>query len=160
MGLIRDILGIGKAVKGVAEVFVANKTENAEFEHLEHSAALGQFAEEFRRQRGNWFNNFIDGLNRLPRPILALGTVGLFVFSMVDPIGFSERMIGLDTVPRELWWLLAAIVSFYFGAREMHYVRNNSADRSKRRVRQISTPPVDDEENAALADWAQTQPDG
>ena len=88
-----------------------------------------QVAHEFRRRRGNWFDKIIDGLNRLPRPILALGTVGLFVFSMVDPIGFSERMIGLDTVPRELWWLLAAIVSFYFGARELHYVRDQRAAR-------------------------------
>ncbi|MDA9789552.1 holin family protein [Amylibacter sp.] len=88
MGLIRDILGIGKAVKGVAEVFVVNKTENAEFEHLEHSAALDQFAQEFRRKRGNWFNNFIDGLNRLPRPILALGTVGLFIFQWSIQSGF------------------------------------------------------------------------
>ncbi len=160
MGLIRDILGIGKAVKGVAEVFVVNKTENAAFEHLEHSAALDQFAQEFRRRRGNWFNNIIDGLNRLPRPILALGTVGLFVFSMVNPIGFSERMIGLDTVPRELWWLLAAIVSFYFGAREMHYVRNQRVGRPIRSVTPQGPALVDTEEIAALADWAQSQPDG
>ncbi|MEJ6709734.1 MAG: holin family protein [Amylibacter sp.] len=158
MGLIRDVLGIGKAVKDVAKVFVVNKTENAKFEHLEHSAALDQFSEEFRRSRGNWFNNLIDGLIRLPRPILTLGTVGLFVFSMVDPTGFSKRMIALDTVPCELWWLLAAIVSFYFGAREMHYVRNQRPGRRKRNTAQ-NTARVDAEENAALADWVQTQPD-
>jgi hypothetical protein len=26
-------------------------------------------------------------------------------------------------VPEPLWWLLGAIVSFYFGARELHYQR-------------------------------------
>jgi hypothetical protein len=27
-------------------------------------------------------------------------------------------------VPEPLWWLLGAIVSFYFGARELHYLRS------------------------------------
>ncbi len=152
MGLIRDVLGIGKAVKDVAEVFVVNKSENAEFEHLEHAAALDQFSNEFKRERGNWFNNFVDGLNRLPRPILAIGTFGLFAFSMVDPVAFSERMVGLNTIPRELWWLLGAIVSFYFGAREMHYIRKTQPLRSTP-VTLIERPSVDDEDNPAVADW-------
>lgn len=153
MGLIRDIFGIGKAVKDVAEVFVVNKTENAEFEHLEHSAALEQFSEEFRRGRGTWFNNVIDGFNRLPRPILALGTVGLFVFAMYDPAGFSKRMIGLNTVPRELWWLLGAIVSFYFGARELHYVRKSSPRTLARIGRKGHETTEENADNPAITDW-------
>lgn len=66
----------------------------------------------------------INGLNRLPRPMLALGTLGLFIFAMVDPEAFGARMVGLDAVPEPLWWLLGAIVSFYFGARELHYFRD------------------------------------
>jgi hypothetical protein len=59
----------------------------------------------------------MDGLNRLPRPALALGTLGLFVSAMVDPVWFASRMQGIALVPEPLWWLLGAIVSFYFGAR-------------------------------------------
>ena len=36
---------------------------------------------------------------------------------MVDPVWFASRMQGLALVPEPLWWLLGAIVSFYFGAR-------------------------------------------
>jgi hypothetical protein len=32
-------------------------------------------------------------------------------------------MVGLAEVPEPLWWLLGAIVGFYFGARELHYRR-------------------------------------
>jgi hypothetical protein len=32
-------------------------------------------------------------------------------------------MQGLQLVPEPLWWLLGAIVSFYFGARELHHQR-------------------------------------
>ena len=33
-------------------------------------------------------------------------------------------MVGLNAIPEPLWWLLGAIVAFYFGARETHYFRN------------------------------------
>ena len=58
--------------------------------------------------------------------MLALGTLGLFVYAMLAPAGFSLRMQGLALVPEPLWWLLGAIVSFYFGARELHHQRTRS----------------------------------
>jgi hypothetical protein len=36
---------------------------------------------------------------------------------MADPVWFAERMQGIALVPEPLWWLLGAVVSFYFGAR-------------------------------------------
>jgi hypothetical protein len=45
-----------------------------------------------------------------------------------------------------LWWLLGAIVAFYFGARETHYFR----------TRGVTSPFVGQgvvEGNAALEDW-------
>ena len=81
------------------------------------AAALGQFAAEFARPRRGLFDRAVDALNRLPRPALALGTLGLFVAAMVDPVWFAARMQGIQLVPEPLWWLMGAIVSFYFGAR-------------------------------------------
>ena len=127
MGLIRDIFGIGKAVRDVAEVFVPNQTEVADHQHKERIANYSQFSEEFKANGQGWFDSIINGLNRLPRPIMALGTVGLFAYAMVDPISFSTRMEGLQLVPEPLWWLLGAVVSFYFGARELHYLRGRTA---------------------------------
>lgn len=69
---------------------------------------------------------------------MALGTVGLFVFAMANPVDFATRMQGLDYVPDPLWWLLGAIVSFYFGARELHYARE------KRPQMLISSRPIAD----------------
>lgn len=73
------------------------------------------------------YDRMIDGLNRLPRPCLALGTLGLFVYAMAEPEGFSRRMRGLAEVPEPLWWLLGAVVSFHFGAREAYYLRGRRA---------------------------------
>ena len=130
MGLIGTILGAGGAVRqagevvgGVAEVFVGNEAEREAAASKQVLAAVGQFGAEFALPAQGRFDGFVNGLNRLPRPLLALATLGLFVYAMAAPMGFSVRMQGLALVPEPLWWLLGAIVSFYFGARELHHQR-------------------------------------
>lgn len=121
MGLIGHLLalvfGDGRnVVRETAEVFRENAEAGAVRALDRQQAALQQFAAEFQPRRGR-FDAVIDGLNRLPRPALALGTIGLMVSAMVDPVWFAERMQGLALVPEALWWLMGAVVSFYFGAR-------------------------------------------
>ena len=132
-GVDRAARGVGGAVTDVAEVFTVNKTKQVELQHAAQAAALAQFAAEFRPAR-SWFDALVDGINRLPRPTMAVGTIGLFAYAMADPVGFAERMVGLALVPDQLWWLLGAVVSFYFGARELHKHREAkplTADRVK-----------------------------
>ncbi|MFO1141281.1 MAG: holin family protein [Amaricoccus sp.] len=130
MGMIGSILGAsgairqtGEAVGGVAEVFVGNEAEREAAASKQTLAAVGEFGAEFALPTQGRFDGFVNGLNRLPRPMLALSTLGLFVYAMAAPAGFSVRMQGLALVPEPLWWLLGAIVSFYFGARELHHQR-------------------------------------
>jgi hypothetical protein len=78
---------------------------------------MDQFAKEFAVARTGRFDRFMDGLNRVPRPLMAFGTIGLCVAAMVNPIWFAARMQGIALIPEPLWWLMGAIVSFYFGAR-------------------------------------------
>lgn len=122
MGMIEDLLGMlfgggRNAVRETVEVFRENAEAGAQRATQVQMGALDQFAAEFVVPRRGWFDRFMDGLNRLPRPALALGTLGLFVTAMADPVWFGERMQGLALVPEPLWWLLGVIVSFYFGAR-------------------------------------------
>jgi len=140
MGLMSVLGGLGGLLRGakdVSEVLVENKTERAAQEHLEFQAALEQLGKEFARERLGWFDALIDGLNRLPRPAMALGTMGLFGYSMLEPEAFAARMQGLALVPDPLWWLLGAVVSFYFGAREMHYFRAKGGAMDPERVRLV-----------------------
>ncbi|WP_299924789.1 holin family protein [uncultured Pelagimonas sp.] len=122
MGLIERILGVvfgggRNVVAETAEVFRVNAEADAARDHDLRSAALTQFGHEFAVVRRGWFDRFMDAMNRVPRPAMALGTMGLFVAAMVDPVWFAARMAGIALVPEPLWWLLGAIVSFYFGAR-------------------------------------------
>lgn len=116
--ILRALFGGGaNVVRETAEVFRVN-AEAADQRSVEtQRAALAQMAGEFQLQNRGAFDRFMDGLNRIPRPAMALGTLGLFVAAMVDPVWFGARMTGLALVPEPLWWLLGAIVSFYFGAR-------------------------------------------
>ena len=130
MGLMGSILGagaaasqVGQAVGGVAEVFVGNRAEREAAEAEQMLAALQQYGLEFQQPAQGRFDRFMNALNRLPRPLLVVGTLSLFVYAMAAPAGFALRMDGLALVPDPLWWLLGAIVSFYFGARELHYQR-------------------------------------
>jgi hypothetical protein len=181
MGIIANLLGlggsagqIGGAVERVAEVFVPNKTKAGAQQHAEFTAALAQFGTEFQQASSGIFDSFVNGLNRLPRPVMALGTVAMFVYAMWDPAGFSTRMQGLAHVPDPLWWLLGAVVSFYFGARELHYLRDGRRAMQAMALpaaaaRAIASPVAVAGEaaasdssqhgNAALADWYRSRSD-
>ncbi len=122
MGLISGVLGFlfgggRNVVRETAEVFRENADAGAQRRMVAQTQAMTQFGAEFQRPPIGMFDRFMDGLNRLPRPALALGTLGLFAAAMIDPIWFSARMQGIALVPEPLWWLLGVIVSFYFGAR-------------------------------------------
>ncbi|WP_224823550.1 holin family protein [Cognatishimia sp. MH4019] len=132
MGLIDRLFGLvfgsGNVVRETAEVFRENAEKSAQRGADLREAAMAQFGAEFTVARQGRFDRLVDGLNRLPRPALAFGTLGLFVAAMIDPIWFASRMTGIALVPEPLWWLLGAIVSFYFGAR--HQVKGHAFQRS------------------------------
>lgn len=133
MGLIVGILDLvfgnsRNVVKETVEVFRENAEQDAERKQQLRVEAVGQFGREFEGKDSAWFNRVMDGVNRIPRPALALGTLALFVSAMVDPIWFAARMQGVALVPEPLWWLLGVIVSFYFGAR--HQVKSQQFQRS------------------------------
>lgn len=122
MGLIERIFGFifgsnRNALRDTVEVFRENAEARAGRSAEIQKQAMSQLGAEFAVPRLGRFDRFMDGLNRLPRPALALGTLGLFVSAMVHPLWFAERMQGIALVPEPLWWLLGVIVSFYFGAR-------------------------------------------
>ena len=122
MGLIDGLFGLlfgggRNVIRETAEVFRVNAESDASREAAYRAAALAQFGAEFRPRARGAFDKFMDGLNRVPRPAMAFGTIGLLVAAMVDPVWFAARMQGIALVPEPLWWLTGAIVSFYFGAR-------------------------------------------
>ncbi len=167
MGLIGRVLtlvfgGGRNVVRETAEVFRENAEAGAARAQDVQIAAMEGFRAEFLDGQRGAFDQVMDGVNRLPRPAMALGCLGLFVAAMVDPVWFGARMAGMSLVPEPLWWLLGVVVSFYFGAR--HQTKGQEFQRqiaqSMARVPKV-VQAIDDvraldrseEDNPALAAW-------
>ena len=63
------------------------------------------------------YDRVIDGLNRLPRPVMAVGTLALIGAALVAPEWFAGRMEALSAMPEAMWWIIGGVISLYFGAR-------------------------------------------
>lgn len=158
-GGAKQARALGQTVTSVAEVFRPNATRALELGHDAYKAAHASHTAEFQYGRGGWFDSAVNGLNRLPRPLLALGTLGLFVYAMADPDGFAIRMHALAAVPEPLWWLLGAVVAFYFGAREAHHLRVTKITPAPPATQPPNPPDVAPAPaaNPALAEWQQAK---
>ena len=77
------------------------------------------------------YDHLIDALNRLPRPLMALLSLGFFIVAGINPPWFEARMQALSVIPEPMWWIIGAIITFFFGARESHYLRAGPGTQQK-----------------------------
>jgi Holin of 3TMs, for gene-transfer release len=125
MGWLSMIAGLFGPAKELVEVFKPNAEHEAERGHAERLAlsaqdlaSLQQFAAEFQpRAKTTWWDSFIDGLNRLPRPLITLSVGAFFVLAPLDPLRFAQVARAYELMPDGFWALLSIIVAFYFGGR-------------------------------------------
>ena len=84
-----------KAGTGVVTAIAGDEAAKDQALSAEQVAILNAYGAEFvaRQQRSLW-DSFVDGLNRLSGPALALGAQAAFVWAVVDPVG-SPRPCGL-----------------------------------------------------------------
>lgn len=122
LGKLGQVLGGGviDSANKLVETIWGSAEKDAARKARRRNRATQQFAAEFRRlqQRTAW-DAFVDGLNRLPRPTLVSLVLGYFVLAYADPTEFQVLNTALEGVPKPAWYLLGAIVTFYFGAREL-----------------------------------------
>ena len=125
MGWLSMITGLFRPAKELIEVFKPNAEGEAQRGHVERLAlsaqdlaSLEQFAAEFQpRSNPTWWDSFIDGLNRVPRPLITLGVLAFFVLAPLDPLRFAQIARAYELMPDGFWALLSIIVAFYFGGR-------------------------------------------
>jgi len=110
--------GLSGAAEKVSGIFRPNAEKGAQRDHSANMATLDQFSSEFRQlKKRTWWDSFIDGLNRLPRPLITLGVLGMFVLAPVDPELFISVAEAYSLMPAGFWGLLSIIIAFYFGGR-------------------------------------------
>jgi hypothetical protein len=119
------IAALFRPAKELVEVFKPNAEHEAERGHVERlalteqdRASLQQFAAEFQAREGRtWWDSLVDGLNRLPRPLITLGILAFFALAPLEPMRFLEIARAYQMMPDGFWALLSVIIAFYFGGR-------------------------------------------
>lgn len=91
----------------------------------ENVATKEEFGKEFSYPVGaarTWFDVLMDGVNRVPRPAMALGLIGIFVWTCADPPSASRAFVALALIPDALWTVFYMVVGFYFTSRLLEKV--------------------------------------
>lgn len=190
--------GVASAVQAVLKplisligIFRVSKEKHAARDHAERlgdqkidARVVDQFAAEFRdlSHRG-WWDSFVDGLNRLPRPLIALGLITFFGYTAFDPQTAAKIAQSYAILPDGFWALVGVVVAFYFAGRLQLKSQNFQLTKAQRALLQTmaqageteqrsvpssltgSGPALSDEalaramaapeplSNAALAEW-------
>lgn len=161
IGLLKSLLGggIGAAAQGVSRAvatFAGDKVQREDNVHDEQRAAMDQMAAEFQyRGSRTWFDSLIDGVNRLPRPVIAFGCIGLFVWCIADPAEFTVAMMALGAMPEWLAIVIGQVILLYMGGRMLNDWKMGKAA-SADQVRQILAMQ---KEVRAVSDAAAAKPD-
>lgn len=121
--------GLGSTAQGVARgvaTFTGDRVQRETNLSNENMEILKTYAAEYMADRQNrtWWDSFTDGLNRLPRPGLALSVMALMAWPVFDPIAFAAAMTAYALVPEWLAWTVLSIIGFYFTARTVENVRS------------------------------------
>lgn len=149
---IKALTGGGlSALDGILARFVRDKDALEAHRHAETIQQQATYAAEFApRANRTWWDSFVDGLNRLPRPLMAFAVIGLMAWAPIDPVGFSAAMGAYALVPEWLAGTLFGIAAFYFTARHFEKrlrFKGPSADQVRQvaesvaAVRAIDSPP-------------------
>lgn len=154
------------AVDGLVKTVFGSRQEREAAAARENTATNDQYAAEFQyRENRNWFDSLVDGLNRLPRPLITLYVSWLvFVLPVTDRVLFTEIMLAYSAVPQLFWGLLSGILAFYFGGR-MQMTKLEITDKELKRVEAVSEQirslrnteteiePLPWTENKSVAEW-------
>ena len=123
MGLINWLFGggarqVGDVVEQVGGVFRPNAEAAAQRLHDRDDAVMAQYAAEFHdRSNRTWFDSFVDGLNRLARPIITISVLGVIPAVMIRAEVAAVAFAALALLPTGYWALVSIIIGFYYGGR-------------------------------------------
>lgn len=117
LGIGSDLVD-GKIKKEEAMAQLAALVE--EGQQAAEKARYDQYSSEYTVPT-NWFDSFVNGMNRLIRPTVAFGLFAtlpwMLWYASVDAQGFSQFADAFNLIPTLYWALFISVFGFYFGFR-------------------------------------------
>ena len=121
----KGVKAVGKTVVDVRKVFKGSEADKDLYSHERFIASQQAYVSEFSQQNNRtWWDSLWDGINRMPRPLIVFAIFWYFWLSFSDTYEFQEVNVALDSVPEQMWWIMSAVISFYFAAREFQKGRD------------------------------------
>ena len=118
------VTGVLEAGNGIVKTIWGSKQERDAGDQAEQMSVQAAFAAQMMpRDNRTWWDSLIDGINRLPRPVMTFGIVGLFWYCLYAPAQFAAAMTGLALMPSGGWALMATVVAFWFGGKYLRDFR-------------------------------------
>jgi hypothetical protein len=108
---------LGSANSLAKTVFGDKAAKEAGIHQEQMELQKGYQAEFLAPEKKGWFNQLVDGANRLVRPLFTYGIVALFIWACVDPVEFTMTVQALGVIPELLWYIMMTIIGFWFGGR-------------------------------------------
>ncbi len=121
----KAVESVGKVVNNVAQTFTGSQKERDLQNTNAFISTQAQYGKEFNQKNRNFLDSLVDGYNRIIRPSIVTIVIYYFHLSYSDTIQFQKINTGLSTVPEPMWYVLSAIIGFYFCARELHKHRQS-----------------------------------
>lgn len=120
-GAVAPIVGLFTAKeKTKQDVIALDSTKETDTHEEQSDADKGLAAEEVAAQSStdkSYWHSFVDGLNRLPRPLMAFLVIFIMIYCPYDPERFSVVMVAYNLVPSWLALIIAQVIALFCGGR-------------------------------------------
>lgn len=110
--------GVIDSIGGVVKSIFGDRQERDRYSHQQQIAVQDSYAAEFMApEKKHPFNMFVDGANRLVRPLFTYGIIVMFWWAATKPEEFVVYIKTLQIVPESMWYIMWTIIAFWFGGR-------------------------------------------
>lgn len=105
--------------------FIFGRTPSVSTESIVDSIQENLEIEGININKSSW-DKFIDGLNRLPRPVGTFGVYALIGMAIFSPTMYKNIMLSLASTPDMMFVVYLTIIGFWFGGKIIEQVKTTS----------------------------------
>ncbi len=109
-------------VLNMMRMFRGDHEERVRKDHAEKAVGHGNPHVE----TGDWFNDGVNKMNRLWRPMMIVAVFFLFGWSYVNPEGFTTWNKAINTMGEYLWMLIFLVLSSFLGTKFTRDVKSRT----------------------------------
>lgn len=139
--------GLGNTVVNGIKVVKGDKAAREKYAAQQFTGALDLAATEFKTAGDTWFDTLINGISRLPRPIIQFSGIAYFYWVAYNSTSVQNFGENLTAMPAWFTFMASSVILFPFGTRglEKHFVQTFKEKRVAKRAQAHEANAVDED---------------